>query len=115
MTENDLKYLIDIQNYISEINSFFVSCPKTFQHYKQNILLKRAIERNFEIIGEAMNRLLKENPIINISDSKRIVGLRNRIKHSYDAISDENFWGVVINYMPKLESEISKLINQTNQ
>jgi uncharacterized protein with HEPN domain len=73
-------------------------------------LLKRAIERNLEIIGEAMNRILNENQDFKITDSKRIVGLRNRIIHSYDSISDENIWGVIINYLPKLKIEIDEYI-----
>ena len=111
MKETTLKYILDIKNSIDEINSFFGNAPKVFSDYKSNILLKRAVERNLEIIGEATNRILKEDETIQLSDAKRIVGLRNRIIHSYDAISDENIWGVLINYLPKLEVEINEILD----
>ncbi|CAN1566813.1 COG2361 Uncharacterized conserved protein [Spirosomataceae bacterium] len=63
-------------------------------------MLKRAIERNLEIAGEAMSRILKEDPEIAISNAKRIIGLRNQIIHGYDSVSDENIWAILINHMP---------------
>ncbi len=112
MTEKQLKLLYDIKLAIEEIESYFISETKTFDNYKRNSLLKRAIERNLEIIGEAINRLLKEDPDLQISDARRIVGLRNQIIHGYDSISDENIWGIIINYLPNLKIEIDKLINK---
>jgi len=75
------------------------------------MLLKRAIERNLEIIGEAMSRILKEEPLFPIENAKRIIGLRNQIIHGYDSVSDENIWGIVINHLPKLKIEISSLLS----
>ncbi len=69
-------------------------------------------ERNLEIIGEAINRLLKENPDFTIENSIRIIGLRNQIIHGYDSISDENIWGIITLHLPKLKSEINSLINK---
>ena len=63
MTEKQLKLLYDIKLAIEEIESYFISETQTFDNYKRNSLLKRAIERNLEIIGEAINRLLKEDLI----------------------------------------------------
>lgn len=57
-----------------------------------------------------MNRILKDDPNINIGNAKRIVGLRNQIIHGYDYVSDENIWGVVINYLPQLKKDIHLLI-----
>jgi len=65
-----------------------------------------------EIIGEAMNRILKEDPDFLIEDARRIVGLRNQIIHGYDSISDENIWGVVINHLPNLKTEVENLIKE---
>jgi uncharacterized protein with HEPN domain len=61
MTERQLKLLYDIKMAIDEIDSYFDTEDKTYENYRINTLLKRAIERNLEVIGEAMNRLLKEN------------------------------------------------------
>ena len=61
---------------------------------------------NLEIIGEAVNRIIKENPDFTISNARRIIGLRNQIIHAYDSISDENIWSIVINHIPNLKQEI---------
>ncbi len=113
MNEKVLKYLYDIKIAIDEIDSFFGNEPRNFDNYKQNPLLKRAIERNLEIIGEAMNRILKEDINFPIENSKRIIGLRNQIIHGYDSVSDENIWGIITIHLPKLKKEINSYINHT--
>jgi len=110
MNEKLLKYLFDIKLAIEEIDSYFENEPRNFDNYKQNSLLKRAIERNLEIIGEALNRILKEDPQFPIENAKRIIGLRNQIIHGYDSISDENIWGILTIHLPKLKSDIELLI-----
>ena len=112
MNEKLLKYLFDIKLAIEEIDSYFENEPRKFDNYKQNSLLKRAIERNLEIIGEALNRILKEDPDFPIENAKRIIGLRNQIIHGYDSISDENIWGILTIHLPKLKSDIESLIKQ---
>ena len=110
MNEKILKYLYDIKMAIDEIDIFFIDIEKRFETYKGNILLKRAIERNLEIIGEAVNKILSIDPNFPIKNARKIVGLRNQIIHSYDNISDENIWGILINHLPGLKSEIEELI-----
>ena len=110
MDERLLKCLYDIKMAIEEVDSYFQDKQKTFQVYQSDILLRRAIERNLEIIGEATNRILKLDPNFSIEHAHRIVGLRNQIIHGYDSISDENLWGVVINHLPKLKIEIEQRI-----
>ena len=112
MNEKVLKCLYDIKLAIDEVDTYFVNRHKSFQEYKQDIILRRAIERNLEIIGEAMNRILKEDSGIRIENARRIVGLRNQIIHGYDSISDENIWGIVINHLPNLKAEIANLIKE---
>lgn len=110
MNEKVLKYLYDIKIAIEEIDSFFEIESRNYDNYRQNSLLKRAIERNLEIIGEAMNRILKEDTTFNIDNSKRIIGLRNQIIHGYDSVSDESIWGIITIHLPKLKKEIDSLI-----
>jgi uncharacterized protein with HEPN domain len=110
MNEKLLKYLFDIKLAIEEIDSYFKTEPRNFDNYRQNSLLKRAIERNLEIIGEALNRIIKEDPDFTIENAKRIIGLRNQIIHGYDSISDENIWGILSIHLPKLKSDIELLI-----
>jgi len=112
MNEKVLKCLYDIKLAIEEIDSFFVHTEKSYDNYRRDILLRRAIERNLEIIGEAMNRILKEDPDYEIKHARRIVGLRNQIIHGYDSISDENIWGIVMNHLPNLKIEVDRLINE---
>jgi len=106
MNEKVLKYLYDIKLAIDEIELFFQGRDKRFNEYIKDIILKRAIERNLEIIGEAMNRILKEEPDITVENSRRIIGLRNQIIHGYDSVSDENIWGIVVNHIPILKAEV---------
>lgn len=83
--------------------------PRSYDNYRQNLLLKRAIERNLEIIGEAMSRILKEDPEFQIKNSKRIINFRNQIIHGYDSVSDESIWGIINIHLPKLKTEIDSL------
>jgi uncharacterized protein with HEPN domain len=110
MNEKQLKYLFDIKLAIEDIDSYFKTEPRKFENYKNNSLLKRAIERNLEIIGEAINRILKEDPSFPIENAKRIIGLRNQIIHGYDSVSDENIWGILTVHLPKLKADIESLI-----
>jgi len=115
MNERVHKYIYDIKLAIDETEQFFDNRPKIFHDYKNNILLKRAIERNLEIIGEAMNRILVIDTNFPIENARRIVGLRNQIIHGYDSVSDENIWAIIINHLPKLQLEINNLINNEKQ
>lgn len=103
-------WLFDIINSIEEIESFFDDKPMNFKDYQKDIKTKRAVERNIEIIGEAVNRILKEKPDFKIENSRNIIGTRNRIVHSYDNIADDMIWSIVINSLPKLKIEIKNLI-----
>jgi uncharacterized protein with HEPN domain len=57
-----------------------------------------------------MSRILKSNDSISISNSRKIVDVRNRIIHGYDSVSDELIWGIVMNYLPILQKEIEELL-----
>jgi uncharacterized protein with HEPN domain len=103
-------WLYDILNSIEEIESFLPEGQRIFEEYRKEIKTKRAIERNLEIIGEAVARILKRDSQFEITQSRKIVDLRNRIVHGYDVISDELIWGIIINDLPKLKSEIIELL-----
>ena len=100
--DNEIKtWLYDILQSINEIDSFFENRPKIFQEYIADIKTKRAIERNLEIIGEAVYRILKKKNDFPLENADKIIGTRNRIIHGYDKISDELVWSIVINHLPK--------------
>ena len=112
MNDNIKVWLFDILNSINEIESYFIEMPKMFEIYQNDLKTKRAIERNIEIIGEAMNRILKENSDIEISNSRKIVDVRNRIIHGYDSVSDDVIWGIVIRNLPFLQNEVAILLKE---
>lgn len=110
MNEKNYKYLEDIQIAINNIEEDLGE-NKIFENYQKNRTLKQATERNFEIIGEALNKLLKIDPEIKITSKIKIVGLRNRLIHSYDAIDDANIWAIIINHLPTLKKEVNFLLS----
>lgn len=73
--------------------------------------LGELLKRNIEIIGEAMNRILKVDKEIAITNSRKIVDARNYIIHVYDSLSVDILWSMVINHLPKLRNEVIALLN----
>ncbi|MFE3870260.1 DUF86 domain-containing protein [Flavobacterium sp. ZS1P70] len=111
--DNNIKtWLYDILSSINEIESYFIDRSKEFKVYENDLRTKRAVERNIEIIGEAMNRILKEDSEIIISNSRKIVDVRNRIIHGYDSVSDDVIWGIVIRHLPILQKEVEKMLGE---
>jgi uncharacterized protein with HEPN domain len=106
-----LACLKDIDQAILEIYEFLPQ-ERNFFVFQKDLKTRKAVERNIEIIGEAMDRILKTNPNINISDSRKIVDTRNRIIHGYDVVSDDVIWLIVNRYLPVLEKEIKELLNK---
>ncbi|MFN5170291.1 MAG: DUF86 domain-containing protein [Cyclobacteriaceae bacterium] len=111
MDDKVLKYLSDILAAINRINDF-IGSPKEFEKYQKSVMLRQAVERNIEIIGEALNSALKINPSLEISNARKIVDTRNRIIHGYDEVEDVVIWSILIKHLPILHAEIQKIINQ---
>jgi len=82
------------------------------QSYENDRLLRQAVERNFEIIGEAINRLRKSDPTtaLRISDADRIVAFRNTLIHGYHIIDDAEVWRVIVHSLPLLLEEVNALL-----
>ena len=112
MGNNIKTWLYDILSSINEIESYYIDTPKLFEVYQNDLRTKRAVERNIEIIGEAMNRILKLDNEIVISNSRKIVDVRNRIIHGYDSVSDDVIWGIVIRNLPVLQKEVEELLGE---
>lgn len=110
----DVKIKVWLENIIKSIDEIYDFLPdkRDFFKYKKDIKTKKAIERNIEIIGEAVSRILKfKKSNIKINNAKRIIGTRNRIAHEYDNISDEIIWTIITKELPKLREEIKNLKN----
>lgn len=113
MDNNVKKYLLDISEAIGHIE-LFTSGLSSLTDYENNLLIKRAVERELEIVGEAMNRLLQLDDAFPISSARRIVDLRNRVIHGYDKVDDNVIWGILKRYLPVLKAEIAQLQNESN-
>ena len=104
------KYLFDISESIDSIGEY-LDDKYDFNIYLNNKLLRRGIERELGIIGEAMSKLLKINSDIKISNPRRIIDLRNWVIHGYDKVDDVIIWSIITRDIPVLKNEIEKLIN----
>lgn len=105
------KYLSDILSSIMEIESFMEGRPREYSTFCNDVLFRRGVERNMEIMGEAMNQALKINPSIPITASRKIVDTRNFVIHAYDSLKPDILWGIAINHMPLLKKEVEALLN----
>jgi uncharacterized protein with HEPN domain len=101
--------LKDIELSIQEIYQFLPK-KRNFLAFQKNLKTRKAVERNIEIIGEAMDRILKIDPNIQITDSRKIVDTRNRIIHGYDVVSGDVIWLIANKSLPILEQEVKKLL-----
>ena len=101
------KRLLDAQRAAETASGFCQG--KTLDQYRKDELLRSGVERQLEILGEALNRALAEEPGLEkkIPEARRIVGIRNRIIHGYDSVDDEIIWNVV---STKLNDFIVKFI-----
>ncbi len=106
------KYLYDIAEAADYIAQF--TAGRTYEEYRNDPMLRSAVERQFEIIGEALNQLLRQEPDLQekISDAPLIIAFRNRLIHGYATVSDEVVWGVVEGYLPVLSSEVRSLLRE---
>jgi len=106
------KHLEDILIAIDEIDIFFETLPKRYDVFVNSLLLRRGVERIIEIIGEAMNRILKTDHTISITNARKIVDARNYVIHGYDSLTVDILWSIVVNHFPVLKKEIEELLKK---
>ncbi len=96
------KLLYDARSACLAIEAFTAGAD--FGRYASDALLRSAVERQFEIIGEALGRALRLDPALEhrIPEIHRIVGLRNRLIHGYDSVDDQLVWDLVRTKLPAL-------------
>jgi uncharacterized protein with HEPN domain len=99
------KCLFDINTSIDSIYDY-LGGDRNFFEYQKDKLLRRGIEREIEIIGEAMNRILRIDPDFKIENSRQIIDTRNWVIHGYDKVDDVIIWGIISTHLPKLKKEI---------
>lgn len=97
---------------LSSINAIseFLGENRDFTLYQKNRLLRRGVERELEIIGEAANRILKIDPTIPIDNARKIVDVRNFVIHGYDKVDDAIIWSIITRHLPTLKLQVEELI-----
>jgi len=107
------KLLEDIRDAAAFISE--VAKGRTLDNYRRDRLLRQAIERNFEIIGEAVNRLLQHDPETarRITKHRRIVDFRNVLAHGYDLIDHRIVWSTIQEEVPVLLMEVVALLGRS--
>jgi uncharacterized protein with HEPN domain len=108
-------YLWDIEQAAAEIRDF--TRGKQLQDYQQDSMLRAAVERKFEIIGEALTQALRHFPEVasRITDHQEIVAFRNRLIHGYSLVSDALVWDIVEVDLPRLTEELAAVLRQIDE
>ncbi len=106
------KYLYDIQQAIGLLREF--TTGKSFGEYERDAMLRAAVERKFEVIGEALGQLarLDEAVATRISGYQRIIAFRNVLIHQYADVDDRLVWDVLETYLPVLGRKICFLSSE---
>jgi uncharacterized protein with HEPN domain len=110
MTNEAKKRLLDVVSACEAIGEFVAG--KDFSAYENNRLLRSAVERQFEIIGEALNKAgtVEGSLAAQIPEFHRIIGLRNRLIHGYDNVDDEILWDVVQTKLAPLKARVDRVL-----
>lgn len=103
------KLFLDILESIEAIEEY-LGDERDFHVFMDNRMMRRAVERELEIIGEATRKIDSITPNLPISDKSKIIGTRNRVIHGYNAIDYEILWGIIVRYIPKLKLEVVNLL-----
>ncbi|MCB0624035.1 MAG: DUF86 domain-containing protein [Saprospiraceae bacterium] len=111
MTEQAKKYLSDILAAIGLVEEFSKDSP-TFPSYQADLKTKSAVERQLEILGEAVNKYSKETPEFPLSNVPRIISFRNRLAHNYDNVDDAIVWAVMKEHLPVLKQEATEYLEK---
>ena len=106
------KFLYDAQSACEALMEF--THDKSLSDYQRDLLLRAGVEREFEIIGEALNQALKIDPVLGktISNIRQIINLRNVIIHGYSLIENETIWGLIQNDLPKLYEQVRVMLEE---
>ena len=115
MERKSLKLLEDIRDAAAFVRQAVEN--KNLDDYRRDRLLRQAVERNFEIIGEAVGRLAKVDPATaaRIGQHAQIISFRNLLIHGYDLIDETQVWEVIRLNLPTLEAEVTAMLAETGQ
>ena len=105
------KYLFDIQRAAALIAEF--TSGLSLEEYQTRPMVRAAVEREFEIVGEALAQLIKVDTAVadRIGDRRRIVAFRNILVHGYADVDDQLVWDVITTKLSPLQEEVNALLN----
>jgi len=111
MKDETRKNLVDILQAAEEIESFVSGME--FKTYQTTPVVRRAVERDFEIIGEGLNRIknIDSELLEKISEHRRIIGFRNILIHGYDVVDEAIVWQAVTNHLPILIRDVKHVLS----
>lgn len=114
MSRDSAKYLWDAEQAAAKVLRFVVA--RSFDDYLADEMLRSAVERQLEIVGEALNQLRKIDPdtASRIRDLPQAVALRNVLIHAYATVNDRLVWGVVEQYLRPLHDALKQLMAETD-
>lgn len=109
MRRETAKYFHDIHRAVLRLQDF--TFGKSFADYRNETMLRSAVEREFIVIGEAINQLARfdEASARMITGYERIIAFRNVLVHGYDTVDDRLVWGVLVSDLPTLARQINAL------
>ncbi|MFN3999006.1 DUF86 domain-containing protein [Algoriphagus sp.] len=107
-----LKFILDIESVIQELEQVIEINSRDYSKFSSNFMAVRTVERDLEIVGEAVRKITLLDPTIKISSSKHIIGLRNMIVHAYDSIDPTTLWKILMKDLPILKEEIRNIKNK---
>jgi uncharacterized protein with HEPN domain len=106
------KYLHDMSEAAAQVARY--TAGKTFDDYMRESMMRDAVERQLQIVGEALTRLQKLDPSVSvrITEHRQIIGFRNLLVHGYAEIDDRLVWNIVEEKLPILRREVDALLRE---
>ncbi|MDF9829641.1 HepT-like ribonuclease domain-containing protein [Parabacteroides sp. PF5-6] len=92
----------------------FLGKQRNFYTYQRNLMMRRAIAKELDIIGIAIKKILDINPDIPITDARRIVDARNYLTHEYHRVDEEQVWAMIVKNLPVLKIEVTRILENAD-
>ncbi len=115
MQRDPRKYLWDARDAADAILKF--TRGKTWNDFETDLMLRSAVERQLEIIGEALSQLRKVDPALagRVHEISRIIGFRNILVHGYAIVDQPTVWRIVQEYLPALRAAVDTLLREAGE
>jgi len=108
-------YLWDMEQAAHDIQVF--TKGKQLSDYQNDAMLRAAVERRFEVVGEALAQVLRHYPEVadRITGNRQIIAFRNQLIHGYATVQDALVWDIVQADLPVLRQQAADLLREVDQ